>query len=607
MKFGNISKLDTSSAAPLVPWHEHEHRSHAVQFYSSDEFLSESASRFIASALGKGGSGLILATPAHELNIRAKLKDKGFDLCSPALESRCMFLNAADTLAQFMVNHTPDRNRFTKLIGGAIERARRASETAAPVAVFGEMVALLWADKRAEAGVELEQLWNELGQTHAFSLRCAYPIDSFDQDQHAHQFLKICDTHSAVIPGESYTALVSDQERLRNIGWLQQRARALEREKLARKRAEDSLRLREAELTDLLENAPEGVQCVGADQKISWANRALLHLLSYAADEYVGHSLADFYAKRENFEEFWRHVMRGENIRNFPAELRCKDGSSKHVLICSNGLWEQGRFVHTRCFIRDVTDHRNAEIALRDSEAQVRKAKDELEQIVEQRTVALRRLSSQILGMQDAERRRIARELHDSLGQYLAVLKLNIEMLHDDPASEELWAESENLTERCLAEIRTLAYLLHPPMIDEAGLESATRWYIDGFGERSGTKVSLDVGDELGRLPEHMELALFRVLQEALTNVHRHARASAIAVRIARSHERVVLEIEDNGRGIKPDVLQRFAESGAGTGVGLTGIRERVGELCGQLTVESSGAGTHLTVSVPVPPASRLQ
>lgn len=601
----NLSSFGTPPAAPPVHWHEHDGQSHVVQLYSSDEFLVDGVSRFIGTALGSGGSGLIVATPAHEAGIRARLQVNGFDLRTKALQSRCIFLDAADTLSGFMTGNSPDPDKFSILIGSRIEAARQASGSDARVAVFGEMVALLWAEGRAEAAIQLEQLWNVLAQTHAFSLRCAYPMQGFDHDQDAQSFLKICEEHSAVIPSESYTTLTSDEERLRNIGFLQQRAQALEQEKLGRKHAENSLRLREAELADLLENAPEGVQRVGSDQRISWANAALLELLGYTAEEYTGHSLAEFYVNRGTFAELWRRLMAREDISNFPAELRCKNGSSKHVLIHSNGLWEEGRFVHTRCFIRDVTEQRRAEIALRESEARLRKAKQELEHIVQQRTAALRRLSAHILELQDAERRRIARELHDSLGQYLAVLKLNIEMLRQNPAGDELWKESENLMERCISEMRTLSYLLHPPMIDEAGLASAARWYIDGFGERSGTKVSLDAKEEMGRLPAQMELALFRILQEALTNAHRHAKASHVAVRIARAKDEVLLEITDNGCGMPPEVLRRFVESGSGTGVGLTGMCERVRELGGQLDVDSNGAGTSLRVRVPIPRRSR--
>jgi PAS domain S-box-containing protein len=599
MSVGHISNVEQSQA-PLVQWHEDDERSHVVQFYSNDEFLANAVTRFIAAALGEGGRGLVVATGSHAAAIRAKLKETGLDVSSAGSQPVCLFLDAAETLAQFMVNGMPDEQSFTDVIGGVIAGMAGECGGGSRIAVFGEMVALLWAENKADAAIKLEQLWNGLVQRHSFALRCAYPMQGFDEGQHAEHFLKICDEHSAVIPVEDYSALHSDDARLRTIGFLQQKAQALEKEKREREQAQNSLRLREAELSDLLENAPEGIQRVGADHKVAWANRALLQLLGYDLQEYVGHDLANFFACSEKFDEFWRRLMAHEEVDNLPAEFRCKDGSVSYVLIHSNALWNGDQFVYTRCFIRDVTEQRRAEVALRESEARLRKTKDELEQIVQQRTQALRRLSSHVLGLQDAERRRIARELHDSLGQYLAVLKLNIEMLRANPTSDELLAESEKLTERCISEMRTLSYLLHPPMIDEAGLASAARWYIDGFGERSGTKVMLETNEDFGRLPANMEVTLFRILQEALTNVHRHARASAIAVRISRNEELVVMEIKDNGHGIAPDVLRRFRESGAGTGVGLTGMRERVRELRGELTVQSNENGTTLTVSVPV-------
>ena len=158
----------------------------------------------------------------------------------------------------------------------------------------------------------------------------------------------------------------------------------------------------------------------------------------------------------------------------------------------------------------EVAERKKVEEALRCTQAQ-------LESIVEQRTKALRQLSSRLLAMQDTERRRIARELHDSLGQYLVGLKLNLEMLKRSP-SERLWLDVDELMQQCISEVRTLSYLLHPPTMDAAGFASAARWYVEGFGQRSGVQVTLDVPENLGRLPDAIELALFRVLQEALTN-----------------------------------------------------------------------------------------
>jgi PAS domain S-box-containing protein len=381
---------------------------------------------------------------------------------------------------------------------------------------------------------------------------------------------------------------------------LQQREQALETAKLERLEAQVALRRKQSELADILENAVEGVQQVGPDQRILWANNAMLRLLGYAPGEYVGHPLPEFYADRGGFHEYWQKLMRGEDIYDCPTELRCQDGSVKQVLIHSNGLWEMGKFVHTRCFVRDVTEQRRAEQALRKSEASLRQAKDKLESQVEQRTVALRRLSSQILALQDAERRRIARELHDSLGQYLVGLKLNSDLLRESPGQSELWAQSEEIMDRCLAEVRTLSYLLHPPMIDELGLMSSARWFVDGIEKRSGVRVSLDMPDRLPRLPSAIELVLFRILQEGLTNVIRHSGASEAQVRIRQEADKAILDVRDNGRGMPPELLDRFVLTGTGMGVRLTGMRERVGELGGKIKLEATGNGTCLQIVIPL-------
>src|SRR2546426_922560 len=357
---------------------------------------------------------------------------------------------------------------------------------------------------------------------------------------------------------------------------------------------------REAELADFLENALEGVEQVGANQKILWANKAVLKLLGYSAEEYVNHNLADFYLDRNVFDRFWQKLMRGEEIYDFPAQLKCRDGSLRDVLIRPNPVWERGKLVYTRSFVRDVTEQKRVEQALRESEAQLRSAKEELEILVEQRTSALRRLSAHVLSLQDLERRRIARELHDSFGQYLAALKLNIEMLRQAPANQKLWSQSEDLMEQCIIEVRTLSYLLHPPMMEEAGLASAARWYVEGFGQRSGIAVTLEAPDDLERLPDTIEIALFRALQEALTNVHRHSHASAVHIQILHDAQQVIVEIKDNGCGIPQERLCRFNELGTGMGVGLSGMRERIRELCGELMIESNGRGTSLQITIPI-------
>ena len=472
MSATNLSPTDGASLAPMARWADHQHTAHVVQFYGEDRFLLDELSRFIGNALGAGESAVVIATQEHCEGLNQRLQAWGLDTARAVAQGRYLLLDAAETLSQIMHHGSPDPSRFAEVVGSAIAKVKAAAQgERGPVAAFGEMVALLWADGKSEAAMQLEQLWNEFAKTHPISLRCAYPMSSFCREEHGDSLLQICAQHSAVIPGESYTNLVSQDERLRTIAHLQQKAQALETEVAQRRLAEEKLRRNQAEL----------------------------------------------------------------------------------------------------------------------------------ESLVGKRTSALRQLSSRLLSLQDSERRRIARELHDSLGQYLVALKLNVEMLRRSPAREELWSQSAELMDRCIAEVRTLSYLLHPPTIDAVGIVSAARWYVEGFGLRSGLKITLDVPADPVRLADATELALFRVLQEALTNVHRHSGASEAAVCIQRFSGQVTLEVRDNGRGIEPDLLNRFGESGAGVGVGLISMQERARELGGKLHLESNGAGTLVRISIPVP------
>lgn len=218
---------------------------------------------------------------------------------------------------------------------------------------------------------------------------------------------------------------------------------------------------------------------------------------------------------------------------------------------------------------------------------------------------AVRKLSARLLQLQDAERRKVARELHDSIGQYFVSLKMNFDVLRDETSKTEInriFADCVELLDRGIAEARTLSHLLHPPLLDEAGFISAARWYVDGFTERSKIKVTLDAPPELPRMSKDIELALFRVLQESLTNIHRHSGSPSAEVRLAVMDGSINLFVRDFGKGIPSPLLKQFEETRTGTGVGLAGIRERMSELGGTLELSSDGpGGTTLEVSVPVP------
>jgi signal transduction histidine kinase len=227
----------------------------------------------------------------------------------------------------------------------------------------------------------------------------------------------------------------------------------------------------------------------------------------------------------------------------------------------------------------------------------------ELERIEKKNAESYRMLSGRILELQDVERRKIARELHDSVGQFLAGLKLNLSRLQRREAeptqqNRSLLMEAIDLTERAITEVRTISHLLHPPLLDELGFHSAARWYTEGFAKRSGIQAELKVVEIAERLPREVELALFRVLQESLTNVHRHAKASRVEIEVKRVEDEVILGVLDNGKGISRNVLEKFRAGQAG-GIGLAGMRERLAELGGRLELESGPNGTQVRAILP--------
>ncbi|MFI5071490.1 MAG: PAS domain S-box protein [Terriglobales bacterium] len=211
---------------------------------------------------------------------------------------------------------------------------------------------------------------------------------------------------------------------------------------------------------------------------------------------------------------------------------------------------------------------------------------------------------TRLMKTQDEERRRIARELHDSAGQTLAVLGMSLAQLvrRAESTAPELAKEGkaiEEMVQQLHREIRTTSYLLHPPLLDESGLASALNLYLDGLAERSHVAITLDVAGTVGRLPGDMELAIFRLVQEWLTNIHRHSGSKTAQIRVAREGESVRVEVRDHGKGISPERLREIQSHGAG--VGIRGIRERIRQFHGEMKIESNSSGTSVIVSIPVP------
>jgi len=228
----------------------------------------------------------------------------------------------------------------------------------------------------------------------------------------------------------------------------------------------------------------------------------------------------------------------------------------------------------------------------------------QLESVILERTAELQILSQRLLKVQDDERRKLARDLHDSTGQTLAALKISVSFLQEkcqeDSNIMAIVSDVAQLADRAIEEIRTMSYLLHPPLLDEIGFACAAEWFIEGFAKRSGIDVTADLASDDKRLPMNIEIALFRVLQESLTNVHRHSGASEASVSFRRQPNAAILEVRDFGSGIPAERLVRLRETSAETGVGLAGMRERLNELNGHLEIDSDDQGTVLRAIVPL-------
>jgi PAS domain S-box-containing protein len=308
---------------------------------------------------------------------------------------------------------------------------------------------------------------------------------------------------------------------------------------------------------------------------VSW-NRGAEELFGYSAEEMIGQStlMLTPVEHRVYAEDIKRRVRQGESVYRFESVRVTKDGTLLDVELSAFPLRDDdGTILGTTAIVRNISEQKRAD-------------------------AQLRQLSQRLLRVQDEERRRIARELHDSTAQLLAAISINLGRICEstrplqDRVREQLLAEAMVFSENALLEVRTQSYLLHPPLLDERGLAAALEFFIDGFTKRSGIHVDFRAPKDLKRLTNILELTFFRIVQESLTNVHRHSGSTRAEIELREEDHWIELTVRDYGRG-----LNRSA--GSTPGVGIAGIRERAKELGGTLTVESASPGTRLNVRLP--------
>lgn len=346
---------------------------HLVQFYESDDCLTDSVATFLGGGLGAGDPAVVIATPDHRKKIESSLFKLGFNLQQLEENGRLVVLDASATLDTFMVDGLPDPERFRSVIGSVL---RKLPISSGQPRLFGEMVAILCGDGASEAALKLERLWNDLGKQFKFLLFCGYPFSQFKSAAEAELFRHICEEHTCVIPGESFADAQTEDAQRRTLAELQQKASSLATELKKREAVAAKLEESQSELSHFVETAHIGMHWVNADGIIKWANAAEMNLLGYRPEEYIGQHISKFHADEEVISDILRRLKDDQALEEYEARLRCRDGSLKHVKITSSVLRQDGQFIHTQCLTRDVTNEVEAHQALQYLAAIVRSSDD---------------------------------------------------------------------------------------------------------------------------------------------------------------------------------------------------------------------------------------
>jgi PAS domain S-box-containing protein len=326
---------------------------------------------------------------------------------------------------------------------------------------------------------------------------------------------------------------------------------------------------------------------------VSTWNTGAERIKGYKASEIIGQHFSRFYPEEDlrSGKPAWElEVARKEGRFEEEGWRLRKDGSRFWANVIITAIKNRsGTLLGFSKVTRDFTERMLAQRALEESQRKLRESER-----------SLRALSLHLLRTQDEERRRIGRDIHDSLGQYLAALKIKLDtMSSSPPTADEI--ECSNLLDQCNKEVRTISYLLYPPMLEEMGLRSAIPWYLEGFSKRSGIETTFKISRNFPRLARDAELVLFRVLQEGLTNVQRHSGSPTVEVAVSHSREGVVLDVRDCGKGLPSEILEKGGQDWMGSlGVGLRGMSERLRQLGGFLEVSSNGNGTQVRATMPI-------
>lgn len=579
---------------------------HFVRFYDESAHLLPEVADFLDGALRAGGVGIVIATADHIAGLRQHLTGLGSLGGQPSwFSGQLITLDAETTLAQFMVDGWPDERRFDETVGNVI---RKACSTGKAVNAFGELVTLLCKQGLYDAAVRLEQLWNRLRDSCFFSLFCAYPWHLFPTEESAAAFRQVCDEHEHVCSQNHLQVSGGPENASFRMAQLQQETLAL-KNKIARlQESERTLRRREKEFADFVENAAEGLHRIGPDGTILWANKAELAMLGYRWEEYIGRHIAQFHVDQPEIESILAKLLAGETLYDQPARLRCKDGSIKHVLIHSNGCFEDGQLRYTRCFTRDATDRRRLELAHIEREA----------------------LLSELTRANQAKDEFLAMLAHE-LRNPLAPINTAAEFLELAAFNPEKVKQAAGIIARQVGHLtgliddlldvarvtRGLIVLAKDPLDFRDVLADAVEQATPQIRARKhhlSLHLPPDPADVVGDYKR-----LVQIVTNMLTNAAKYTPdGGSITASLQVSQDEVLLEISDNGIGMTAELVARvfdlFAQgerasdrSQGGLGLGLALVKTLVELHGGRVQADSGGPGSGSKFTVRLPRLARDQ
>jgi PAS domain S-box-containing protein len=564
-------------------WSEMSGSEHFVQFYETDEFLLNSLSEFIGTGLAQGDACIVIATKMHREGLEERLKANGQDLAAARMAGEYISLDVLEALSKFMVDGLPQPERFAEVFGSLIAQAAQGRRH---VRIFGEMVALLWTEGNQTAALRLEELWNDLRAVHPFTLFCAYSMPGFAGDVYAAQFIEICKQHSRAIPAESYSALIEQDERMRAITLLQQKASSLQAEIEERKAAEERLRVSENRYRRLFEASKDGILMVDPGSgTILDANPAIADLLGYAGDSLLGQELwqvglfpnrQDNLAALQELQE--RHFFRYETL-----PLHTKDGHHRYVeFMCT--LYQADEHDAIQCSIRDITDRKLLE-----------QRKDEF---ISMASHELKTPITSLKGFLSLLQHRLTPHKDEKALHYLSRIDTQVNKLVK-LISDLLDISKMQTGQLVYQEERFDVDALVQEIVENVqGTTSTHRLLLEGqtqaevFGDR----------DRIGQ-----------VLINLLNNAIKYSpRANIVLVRVAKDSRQVIISVQDFGIGIAKEhqhkIFERFyrvtdsaEKTYPGLGMGLYISCEIVKRHGGQLWVESKkGEGSTFHCVLPL-------